>query len=274
MIHAVTMGLLLAGMFGLSMAAMELSKETKVGAEGALVSQKGDAVLVGSSDMRIVTGADGSPELRQRASSDGRRLDESDDGLITVGTPLPAVLDLTDEDDAIDDGSGRRLAMYDPGQKYKVYTRLNYNKAKRFFKDLAKSRNANEFTLMLPGADFNGQILRKSRIADSEPLSFVALLSGRTAEVVYVRCLDRNNGRQRCAVYFKKTEGQPFLLDDGDAMCMKHGQCKTREWVKVEWSAEAELDWSGEAGHGDVDEQFLADDSHTSWAELGFDGGR
>ena len=38
MIHAVTMLLLLAGMFGLSTAAMELSKETKVGAEGTLVT--------------------------------------------------------------------------------------------------------------------------------------------------------------------------------------------------------------------------------------------
>ena len=56
MIHAVTMGLLLAGMFGLSMAAMELSKETKVGAEGMLVTQSGEAVRVGSSEMEIVSG--------------------------------------------------------------------------------------------------------------------------------------------------------------------------------------------------------------------------
>merc|ERR1719152_350183 len=63
LIHSVTMGLLLAGMFGLSMAAMELSKETKVGAE----------VLVGSSEMQVVSG-----ELRSRASSD----DESASALV------------------------------------------------------------------------------------------------------------------------------------------------------------------------------------------------
>jgi hypothetical protein len=108
MVHAVTMGLLLAGMFGLSMAAMELSKETKVGPEGSLVTQSGDAVLVGSSEMQIVSGPDGSQQLRSRTSdsSGGRRLDESASALVTVRTPDAVVFDL-----GIDDHGDRRLAQ-------------------------------------------------------------------------------------------------------------------------------------------------------------------
>ena len=95
MIHAVTMLLLLAGMFGLSTAAMELSKETKVGAEGTLVTPSGGAVRVGSSEMQIVSGPDGSQQLRTRTSSDGRRLDESESQLVTVNTPAAVILDLS-----------------------------------------------------------------------------------------------------------------------------------------------------------------------------------
>lgn len=105
MIHAVTMGLLLAGMFGLSMAAMELSKETKVGAEGSLVTQSGDAVLVGSSEMQIVSGTDGSQQLLSRTSSGDRRLDESASALVTVRTPGAVAFNLGSDDDG-----GRRLA--------------------------------------------------------------------------------------------------------------------------------------------------------------------
>lgn len=137
MIHAVTMGLLLAGMFGLSMVAMELSKETKVGAEGKLVTQSGEAVRVGSSEMQIVSGPDGSQQLHTRASSDGRRLDESESQLVTVNTPAAVILDLgvgsTDGD--------RRLAQ---GNRY---YELTYSKVRDLLDSLP--RGDAHFTLYL-----------------------------------------------------------------------------------------------------------------------------
>jgi len=272
LIHALTMGLLLAGMFGLSMAAMELSKETKVGNTGALVTQKGDAVLVGSSEMMIVTGADGTAELRQRPSGDGRQLGDADGGLITVATPRTAALDLTDEEDAIVGEDGSRRLFYDPGQKYKVYARLNFNKVKKFFKELLRSNNENEFTLYLPGAEFNGHILRRGTLSDSAPLMFVAQLSGVRSEVVYVRCVNVRGGMRPCQVYFKKAEHQAFILDDGDALCMKHGQCSKREWLPVHWDAEGGL---AVLDAGDAEGLWSeGDSSFWSWSDMGIDGVR
>ena len=119
LIHSVTMGLLLAGMFGLSMAAMELSKETKVGAEGSLVTPSGAVVLVGSSEMQVVSG-----ELRSRASSD----DESASALVTVSTPDAVVLDLGVDGES----GGRRL-----GDAHAIYD-LTYCKVKTLLDRMPK----------------------------------------------------------------------------------------------------------------------------------------
>jgi hypothetical protein len=147
MIHSVTMLLLLAGMFGLSMAAMELSKETKVGAAGSLVTRSGDAVLVGSSEMQVVSGPDGSQQLRPRTSSDGRRLDESESALVTVSVPDAVVLDLGVEGE---DGD-RRLA-----QEHRYYE-LTYHKMKTLLKKMP-SRDA-KFTPYLGEANAAGNAM-------------------------------------------------------------------------------------------------------------------
>jgi hypothetical protein len=272
LIHAVTMGLLLAGMFGLSMAAMELSKETKVGAEGALVSQQGEAVLVGSSDMHIVPGANGSPELRQRPSGDARRLGESDGELVMVGHPAKAMLDLTFDDE--DDGS-RRLYddfnlqdIYDPGQKYKVYARLNFNKATKLFNQLENSINPSEFTLKLPGIEYHAYIVRRANTTPKK-LSFLTQVTrsdGHT-EIVYVRCEDKNRGKKPCIVFFKKDDRTPFILDDGDKLCMKYGQCDTKKWAKIKWDVDGTLDLTS---NNDDNLPVYADVWET-WAEIGFD---
>ena len=137
MIHAVTMGLLLAGMFGLSIAAMELSKETKVGAEGKLVTQSGEAVRVGSSEMQIVSGPDGSQQLRSRTSSDGSGSGESESQLVTVNTPAAVTLDL-----GVGSADGdRRLAQ---GNRY---YELTYSKVQDLLESLP--RGDARFTLRL-----------------------------------------------------------------------------------------------------------------------------
>lgn len=81
-VHAVTMLFLLGGMFGLSMTAIELSKETKVGTSGSLVTPAGEPVTVASADMYV--GPNG--ELRKRTTSDGRRLDGEEGHPVTVST--------------------------------------------------------------------------------------------------------------------------------------------------------------------------------------------
>ena len=271
LIHAVTMGLLLAGMFGLSMAAMELSKETKVGAEGALVSQQGEAVLVGSSDMHIVPGANGSPELRQRPSGDARRLGESDGELVMVGHPAKAVLDLTVDDE--DDGSRRlinaaEMAVLDIGQKYKIYTKLHFNKVTKFFNQLENSMNPSEFTLKLPGVEYHGYIVNRANTVPKK-ISFMTQVtrSDGHVEIVYIRCEDKNRGRKPCNVFFKKNDVTPFYLDDGDSMCMKYGQCDTKKWAKIKWDKDGSLDLGGI----DHDSLPVAEDLYETWAEIGFD---
>jgi len=276
-IHALTMGLLLAGMFGLSMAAMELSKETKVGAEGALVSQQGDAVLVGSSDTQIVTGANGSPELRQRRSSDERRLGESDDDLVRVGLAELVVLDLDEGDDEIDGGNqtnqNRRLT-WDPGRKYQVLTKLNYKKCATFMKDLKTSSWPDEYTLYVLGEEFGGRIFGRDRKFNQKICRFVTNLKGETTERVYVRCENKNRGRKPCSIYFKKTAGTPFLLDDGAALCWKKGVCDENVYAMPKAirydrdPQDEEIDWASEADQ----DALIADDSFISYAELGFEG--
>ena len=144
MIHSVTMLLLLAGMFGLSIAAMELSKETKVGAEGSLVTPSGAAVLVGSSEMQVVSGPGGSPQLRSRGSSD---VDESASALVTVSTPDAVVLDLGVDGEA----GGRRLA-----EAHDIYD-LTYCKMETLLKRMP-SRDA-KFTPYLDVTDAAGNAL-------------------------------------------------------------------------------------------------------------------
>ena len=68
--HAVTMVLLLGGMFGLSMTAIELSKETKVSTGGAIVTPTGQPVTVASSDVSITD-----HRVVPHSAADGRRLD-------------------------------------------------------------------------------------------------------------------------------------------------------------------------------------------------------
>ena len=272
LIHAMTMGLLLAGMFGLSMAAMELSKETKVGAEGALVSQQGDAVLVGSSDMQIVTGANGSPQLRQRRSSDERRLGESDDDLIRVGLGDPAVLDLDEGDDEIYGGNESRRLNWDPGRKYQVLTKLNYKKCATFMKDLEKSASPDHFTLLVLGEEFQGSIWGKERKFSQKMCRFVSNLRGETAERIYVRCENKNRGRKPCSIHFKKKAGIPFLLDDGEALCWKTGQCDEDVYAKPNAIRyESDLRPKDYSSHEDQD-ALIADDSFISYSELGFEG--
>ena len=144
LIHSVTMLLLLTGMFGLSMAAMELSKETKVGAEGSLVTPSGAAVLVGSSEMQVVSGPGGSPQLRSRGSSD---VDESASALLTVSTPDAVVLDLGVDGEA----GGRRLA-----EAHDIYD-LTYCKMETLLKRMP-SRDA-KFTPYLDVTDAAGNAL-------------------------------------------------------------------------------------------------------------------
>jgi len=87
-VHAVTMLFLLGGMFGLSMTAAELSKETRVSHGGSLVTPGGEPVTVASSDLYV--GPNG--ELLQRVSADGRQLEGSEDPQpVTVTQELPVV---------------------------------------------------------------------------------------------------------------------------------------------------------------------------------------
>merc|ERR1719359_577934 len=81
------MGLLLAGMFGLSVAAVELSKEVHVGTQGELLGAKSETVMMASSDMYV--GPDG--ELRKRSAAGGRHGD-GDDGAVRVSS-MPVILD-------------------------------------------------------------------------------------------------------------------------------------------------------------------------------------
>ena len=242
LVHAVTMGLLLAGMFGLSMAAMELSKETKVGTEGALVTQKGEAVLVGSSEMYIVPAADGSPELRQRPSSDGRQLSEGDGDVVTVATAGPAVLDLTD--------GGRRL---DEG-KWSALNRLNYDKAFAFMSALKASSDRFRFYIGLPTDngetnEIEAKVSRKIVSGLGVKLQITILDTRAT-----VRC--RKDIQQgRCFVYMERNNG--FDLVNSATLCMKKGVCEKDAWE-----------------HLGVDlgpEEYTFDNgqSYVSWSELG-----
>jgi len=123
---------------------MELSKETKVGAEGSLVTPSGAAVLVGSSEMQVVSGPGGSPQLRSRASSD---VDESASALVTVSTPDAVVLDLGVDGEA----GGRRLA-----EAHDIYD-LTYCKMETLLKRMP-SRDA-KFTPYLDVTDAAGNAL-------------------------------------------------------------------------------------------------------------------
>ena len=285
LIHAVTMGLLLAGMFGLSMAAMELSKETKVGAEGALVSQQGDAVLVGSSDTQIVTGANGSPQLRQRRSSDERRLGESDDDIIRVGLAEKVVLDLDEGDDQIDDGNqtdqSRRLGLDDlwsPVRKYEILTKLNYKKCKTFMQNLKRSSFPNDYTLAVAGAEFGGSIWSKERKVNQKVCRFITHLYGEgTMERITVRCENKNRGRKPCSIFFKKRadSSRPFLLDDGEALCWKKGVCPKDVYARAkEFSYDSEGDPGNFGGTPETDyfseeyqDALIEDDSPAQWSD-------
>jgi len=106
MIHGVTMLVLLLGMLGLSVAAVELTKEVKVDG-GSLVATDGTHVQVESADMTV----NGRNELRARTptSPDGRRLSGSadeDGDMVLTGTPVTTVLMTTSQTD-----NGRRLGQ-------------------------------------------------------------------------------------------------------------------------------------------------------------------
>jgi len=126
LIHAVTMGLLLAGMFGLSMAAMELSKETKVGAQGVLVTTAGEPVTVASADTYV--GPTG--ELRQHG--------EAGEIVVTGGQPI--TLELTAGDDV-----GRRLEA----GEWKFLDDLKHGQVRAFLKNMERAGSSDSFGLVL-----------------------------------------------------------------------------------------------------------------------------
>jgi len=248
LIHAVTMGLLLAGMFGLSMAAMELSKETKVGTEGALVTQKGEAVLVGSSEMYIVPAADGSPELRQRPSSDGRQLSDGGSAVV-VATKPTAVLDLS--------GDGNR--RLEDG-KWSVLNRLNYDSAFAFMSALKQSSDRNYFYILLPGDDgemveLEAKVNRK--MVNGKGVKLQALLLGTR---VTVRCR-RDMQQGRCFVYMEKNDG--FDLVSQSTLCMKKGVCPKDAWEHLQVD---------EAHLGPYVSDSDIGQSWASWSEMGLTG--
>ena len=250
LIHSVTMGLLLAGMFGLSMAAMELSKETKVGTEHTLVTQKGEAVLVGSSDMYIAPSADGTPELRQRSSGDARRLD-GDDALVTVGTQQ-AVLDLTSDDD--DD---RRLQ----NGKWKALNKLTYAKAFNFMAALKASVDRTSFYIVIESTDTgvleaHATILRK--IVNGAQVKLDLMLLNTKA---IVRCRRSNN---KCFVYMEKNDG--FRAVDQSSLCMKKGVCPNDAWESLSTDS---TDFDVEPTEYGVEEAEEGM-SHVSWVQMGF----
>lgn len=244
LIHSVTMGLLLAGMFGLSMAAMELSKETKVGTEHTLVTQKGEAVLVGSSDMYIVPSADGTPELRQRSSGDERRLD-GDDSLVTVGTSQ-AVLDLTGDD-------SRRLQE----GKWKALNRLTYNNVFAFLAALKRSVDRNTFFIVLESGDdgvveVQASVMRKTINGQQVKLQLMIL-----GTVGTVRCVRRND---KCFVYMEKNDG--FRNVEQSTLCMKKGLCPKDAWESLAFDAQ-------DFAVSDEDASLDQGSNFWSWSEIG-----
>ena len=248
LIHAVTMGLLLAGMFGLSMAAMELSKETKVGTEHTLVTQKGEAVLVGSSDMYIELSAAGKPELRQRSSGDARRLD-GDDQLVTVGTNQ-AVLDLTGEGD--DDS--RRLA----DGKWKALNRLTYRTVFNFLRDLKRSADSGNFFVVIDsGEDGDVAEVRCSMMRSQLNGKVINLQLMVLDTVTTVKCRRAND---KCFVYMEKNDG--FRRVDTSTLCMKKGVCPQDAWEGLALDA---------AEFSDVERVATLDQgtSFWSWSEIG-----
>jgi hypothetical protein len=232
LIHAVTMGLLLAGMFGLSMVAMELSKETTVGAQGALVTTAGEAVSVASSDMYV--GPEG--ELRQRRDVDGRRLDGEDGALIQV-SGAPVMLGLTV--DGPGDGADRRLAA-----KWGLRG-LTYPAALKFLRDMKRggAGGASQFAIEVVGDDGSdvvaaallnygmkpkrGRVWAKGFLMTSYPYpSFfvtcqrLALLSADGVELVDAPC----------SLFLKRGEAE---LIDTEVLCMKKGECHGEEWHQL-----------------------------------------
>lgn len=129
-VHAVTMLLLLGGMFGLSMTAAELSKETRVSNGGSLVTAQGEPVTVSSSDLYV--GPNG--QLLQRVSL------EHSDGPQSIKTDasLP-VLDLSEEGD----DAGRALASNGKLRWRQVDKVLNFGTDMFRVKDGGSSISAN-----------------------------------------------------------------------------------------------------------------------------------
>jgi len=245
LIHGVTMFFLLGGMFGLSFTAVQLSKETKVGAHGALVTPSGEAVSVASSEMYV--GPKG--ELRQRLSADGRRLD-GEDGAFVKAADVLLRLDLTAEGDA-----DRRLyssvfedgAPTHKGGGYASLRRLKYKKALKFLRDMQAASNTNYFGITVEDDDRTSGFIHiqgyMTRYQIDEEQGRVRangqLLMDDHASFpfFYVECeLNKkvdSNGVKRddkpCKVYLKPDEAERI---DTSLVCMKKGACD-RDWYDL-----------------------------------------
>jgi len=101
----VTLLFSLVCVFGLTIAAIEMSKETKVSGQKVLVTPTGESVQVANSDMYV--GADG--ELVRRSAeggADARRLGDAEDQLLSTTVPIQ---DVEASDSTGSDGEARRL---------------------------------------------------------------------------------------------------------------------------------------------------------------------
>ena len=248
LIHGVTMLFLLGGMFGLTFTAVQLSKETKVGAHGALVTPSGEAVSVASSEMYV--GPKG--ELRQRLSADGRRLD-GEDGAFVKAADVIVRLDLTAEDDA-----DRRLyesvfGSNGPtdGGTWAPLKRLKYKKALKFLRDMEATQNTNYFGVSVENDwYFTGYITIQGYMSryqiDEEKGRLRAhgfvMMDWSELPSFYVECelnkkVDKDGAKRPdkpCKVYLKPNEAERI---DTDLMCMKKGACDI-DWydLRVDYS--------------------------------------
>ena len=240
LIHGVTMIFMLGGMFGLTVTAMELSKETKVGAHGSLVTPSGEAVSVASSEMYV--GPKG--ELRQRLSADGRRLD-GEDGAFVKAADVILELDLTTEGD-----DERRLyesvfedgAPQQQGGGFASLRRLKYKKGLKFLKNMQAASNTNYFGLKvhdetvgygyftLQGYMTRHQIDEENGRIRAQGVIFVEYDDVIGHPTFYVECeLNKkvdNNGVKRadkpCKVYLRPNDAERI---DTSLVCMKKGVC-------------------------------------------------
>lgn len=225
-VHAVTMLFLLGGMFGLSMTAAELSKETRVSNGGSLVTPGGEPVTVASSELYV--GPNG--ELLQRVSADGRQLEGSEDPQpVTVTEQLP-VVDLSEEDD--EHGAGRALASLD-----EVALRLTRGQVDHIVR-WSKGMNGRGgcFFLVIQGRGVRrgpaqAYISGSRQFPDGSVIAY-GLVGTPSSGMEYkytweVQCgtVKLSNGKSKCSVSVESVGSEEPNMEE---LCFKTGTCKAK----------------------------------------------